>query len=264
MAASIDLVLEAGPAIWTARHRIDRVAIFRDSGSRVSNAAVVEISVGIVLAMEASVATVLAEEDLAAPVIASAVEHSAAVAVLVDSAAAEADAEINAWNPSLYFLRTKSETKAVKGEHMKNLIKLTSIITIVAVLTLITACQTTTSTTAQNETLLTQSGFKTVAVTTPKQQQAVSKLPQGTVSAVKYQGKTYYVYPTAAKDKIYVGKQAHVNAAQKAVAAQQAQAAQNNMNPAPTMTFQGHGQHGVVAEEFDGFGPMGVNSLGDW
>ena len=84
---------------------------------------------------------------------------------------------------------------------------------------LITACETTgtgQSAAAQNEALLAHSGFKTVAVTTPKQQQAVSKLPQGTVSAVKYQGKTYYVYPTGAKDKIYVGKQTHVNAAQNA------------------------------------------------
>ena len=150
---------------------------------------------------------------------------------------------------------------------MKKLLKLISIVSAVAASALITACQSTgtgQSATAQNEALLAQSGFKTVAVTTPKQQQAVSKLPQGTVSAVKYQGKTYYVYPTAAKDKIYVGKQTHVKAAQKAVAAQQTQAAQQNMNPPPTMTFQGHGQHGVVAEEFDGFGPMGVNSLGDW
>jgi hypothetical protein len=146
---------------------------------------------------------------------------------------------------------------------MKNLVKLTSIITIGAVLALLTACQTTTSTTAQNEALLAKSGFKTVAVTTPKQQAAVSKLPQGTVSPVKYHGKTYYVYPTASNDKIYVGKQAHVNTAKQAYAAQQAQA-QTSMNPPPTMTFQGHGQHGVTVDEFDGFGPMGVNSLGDW
>src|ERR687888_2502378 len=106
---------------------------------------------------------------------------------------------------------------------MKKLLKLTSIVSAVAASALITACQSTgtgQSATTQNEALLAQSGFKTVAVTTPKQQQAVSKLPQGTVSAVKYQGKTYYVYPTAAKDKIYVGKQTHVKAAQKAVAAQ--------------------------------------------
>ena len=134
-----------------------------------------------------------------------------------------------------------------------------------AVLALMQACQTTsTGQATQNEALLAQSGFKTVAVTTPKQQQAVNGLTQGRVSAVKYNGKLYYVFPTGTKDKIYVGKQTHVNAAKKAVAAQQAQATQNSMNPPPTMTFQGHGPHGVVAEEFDGFGPMGTASLGDW
>jgi hypothetical protein len=149
---------------------------------------------------------------------------------------------------------------------MKKLLILTNVAAAMVALSLITACQTTgtgQSANAQNEALLAQSGFKTVAVTTPKQQQAVSKLPQGTVSPVKYKGKTYYVYPTASNDKIYVGKQAHVNTAKQAYAAQQAQA-QSSMNPPPTMTFQGHGQHGVVAEEFDGFGPMGVNALGDW
>jgi hypothetical protein len=149
---------------------------------------------------------------------------------------------------------------------MKKLLTLTGIAGIGSVLALLAACETTgtaQSATAKNEALLAQSGFKTVAVTTPKQQQAVGKLPQGTVSAVKYQGKTYYVYPTAAKDKIYVGKQTHVNTAKQALAAQQTQA-QQSMNPPPTMTFQGHGPHQVVAEEFDGFGPMGVNTLGDW
>lgn len=150
---------------------------------------------------------------------------------------------------------------------MKNLFTLTSIITIGAVLALLTACETTgtgQSAVAQHEALLSQSGFKVVTVTTPKQQQAVSKLAQNSVSAVKYQGKLYYVYPTATKDKIYVGKQKQVNAYKAALAAQQAQAAQQSMNPPPTMTFQGHGPHDVVAEEFDGFGPMGVASLGDW
>ena len=150
---------------------------------------------------------------------------------------------------------------------MKKLLILINTAAVIAVLALITACETTgtaQSAASQNEALLAQSGFKTIAVTTPKQQQAVSKLPQGTVSAVKHQGKTYYVYPTAANDKIYVGKQTHVNTAKKALATQQAQATQQSMNPPPTMTFQGHGPHQVVAQEFDGFGPMGVNSLGDW
>src|SRR5215469_826171 len=150
---------------------------------------------------------------------------------------------------------------------MKNLIILTNIAGAMVTLALIVACETTATSqsgSAQQEALLAQSGFKTITVTTPKQQAAVSKLAVGTVSPVKYQGKLYYVYPTATKDKIYVGKQKQVNAYNRAVAAQQTQPGQNNMNPAPTMTFQGHGQHQVAAEEFDGFGPMGTASLGDW
>ena len=150
---------------------------------------------------------------------------------------------------------------------MKPLSTLTNITDAMAAMELITACQSTgtsQSATAQQETLLAQSGFKTITVTTPKQQAAVSKLAVGTVSPVKYPGKLYYLYPTATKDKIYVGREKQVNAYNRAVAAQQTQPGQQNMNPAPTMTFQGHGQHQVVAEEFDGFGPMGVNALGDW
>lgn len=138
-----------------------------------------------------------------------------------------------------------------------------------AALLLMAACQTVATNNAElaaskKEFMLAQSGFKVITVTTPKQQAAVSKLAVGQVSPVKYQGKLYYVYPTATKDKIYVGRQKQVNAYNQAVAAQQTQPGQNNMNPAPTMTFQGHGQHQVVAEEFDGFGPMGTAALGDW
>ena len=150
---------------------------------------------------------------------------------------------------------------------MKNLIILTNIAGAMMTLALIAACETTSTSqsgSAQQEALLAQSGFKTITVTTPKQQAAVSKLAVGQVSPVKYQGKLYYVYPTATKDKIYVGRQKQANAYNRALAAQQTQSGQNNMNPAPTMTFQGHGQHQVAAEEFDGFGPMGTASLGDW
>lgn len=153
---------------------------------------------------------------------------------------------------------------------MKKLSTLTNIVGAVAALALMAACQTTGTTqsaTAQNEALLAQSGFKVITVTTPKQQQAVNGLPQGSVSAVKYNGKLYYVYPTATKDRIYVGKQKQLAAFKRALAAQQAQPTQpgqQTANPPPTMTFQGHGPHGVVAEQFDGFGPMGTAQLGDW
>src|SRR6266480_1057317 len=145
---------------------------------------------------------------------------------------------------------------------MKKLLTLTNIVSAVTALALMVACQTTGTGTSQavsqREALLAQSGFKVITVTAPKQQQAVNGLAQGTVSAVKYNGKLYYVYPTTTKDKIYVGKQKQVDAFKKALAAKPAQPGQSTMNPAPTMTFQGHGQHDVVVDQFDGFGPMGT------
>jgi hypothetical protein len=69
--------------------------------------------------------------------------------------------------------------------------------------------------------LLSQSGFKVITVTDPKQKQAVNGLAQGRCSAVTSNGKLFYVFPTAKKDKIYVGKQAQFNKYKKAIAAQQ-------------------------------------------
>ena len=107
---------------------------------------------------------------------------------------------------------------------MKKLLTLTGIVGVGAVLALFTGCQTTgtTDVMAQKEALLTQSGFKVITVTDPKQQQAVNGLVVGRCSAVKYNGKLYYVFPTATKDKIYVGKQAQFNKYKKAIAAHQA------------------------------------------
>ena len=81
---------------------------------------------------------------------------------------------------------------------MKKLLTLTGIASIGVVLALLVACQTTgtSDVVAQKEALLTQSGFKVITVTTPKQQQAISGLAQGRCSAVTYNGKTYYVFPT--------------------------------------------------------------------
>ncbi len=160
---------------------------------------------------------------------------------------------------------------------MKKLLTLTSIASAIAVLALITACQTATTnqaelTASKKEFLLAQSGFKVITVTTPKQQQAINGLAQYRVSAVKYNGKLYYVFPTSTKDKIYVGKQRQFNAYKQALAgqqasqpaSQQAQPGQQMMNPAPTMTFETAGPNHIEVDQFDGFGPMGTASLGDW
>ena len=146
---------------------------------------------------------------------------------------------------------------------------MTKIMGAVLILALIAGCQTVSTnqaelTASKKEFLLAQSGFKVITVTTPKQQQAINSLAQYSVSAVKYNGKLYYVFPTATKDKIYVGRQKQFDAYKRALAAQQAQPGQQTMNPSPTMTFEGAGPHHIVAEQFDGFGPMGTAQLGDW
>src|SRR5437867_10419809 len=146
---------------------------------------------------------------------------------------------------------------------MKKLLTLTGIASIGAVLALLAACQTTgTGAVAQKESLLSQSGFKTITVTTPQQQQAVSGLAQGRVSAVKYNGKLYYVYPTGTKDRIYVGRQKQYNAYKQALVAQQGQ--QQMAGQALMPTLESAGPHNVEVQQFGGFGPMGVNTLGDW
>jgi long-subunit acyl-CoA synthetase (AMP-forming) len=156
---------------------------------------------------------------------------------------------------------------------MKKLLTLRGIASAVAAVVLLAACQTTSTTqssTAQTEALLAQSGFKVITVTTPKQQQAVAGLPDNKISAVKYNGKLFYVFPTAQDDRVYVGKQKQFDTFKKVALAQQsqqaqaAQAGQSTMNPPPTMTFRGVGPHNIVVDQFDGFGPMGTAQLGDW
>jgi hypothetical protein len=158
---------------------------------------------------------------------------------------------------------------------MKKLLILTNIAGVIVALVLMTACETTGSSqggvSSQKEALLAQSGFKTITVTTPQQQQAVSGLTMGRVSAVKYNGKLYYVYPTATKDRIYVGRQKQFTAYKQALAAQhashptmaqmgEAQMAGQSLEP----TLETAGPHNVEVQQFGGFGPMGVNALGDW
>src|SRR5438034_2553243 len=155
---------------------------------------------------------------------------------------------------------------------MKKLLTLTSIVTAMVILALITACQTTgtsQSAVAQKEALLTQAGFKSKTVTTPKQQQQVSQLAVDRVSAVKYQGKVYYVFPTGNKSQILVGTQAQFNAYKKALQAKQASQAQASqraqqqqqqqqqmLQGSPVWSGETAGPRHVDVEVFDGFGPL--------
>src|SRR5262249_1822011 len=153
---------------------------------------------------------------------------------------------------------------------MKKLLTLTVIVGAVGTAALVVGCQTaTTSQTApaasQKEVLLTQSGFQTKEVTTQKQQQHVSQLAGGRVSAVKYNGKVYYVYPTAKKEKIYVGSQTQFNAYKQALKARRmAQQGRQQMAGTQDITEGKAGPHHVGVDQFDSVGPMGVQPLGNW
>jgi hypothetical protein len=159
---------------------------------------------------------------------------------------------------------------------MKQLSTLANLVAATAALMLMAACQTVATNDAElaasrKEFLLAQSGFKVITVTTPQQQQAINGLAQYRVSAVKYNGKLYYVFPTAKKDKIYVGRQKQFNVYKQVLAGQQAshpsmaqmgeqQMAGQSLEP----TLETAGPNHIEVQQFGGFGPMGVNALGDW
>jgi hypothetical protein len=152
---------------------------------------------------------------------------------------------------------------------MKRLILITvairSIVSAMAILALVAGCQTAAVNqseiaTSKKEMLLSQAGFRVKMVTTPKQQQQLSLLAVDKVSAVKYHGKLYYVYPTAKKDQILVGKQAQYDAYKQALKAKQvSQQAQQNAQMAagsPVWVGETAGPRHITVEEFDGFGPL--------
>jgi hypothetical protein len=188
--------------------------------------------------------------------------------------------KINDWNFTISFPENLNINKNTQTKHMKKLLTLTGIAGIGAVLALLAACQTTGTgdVAAQKESLLSQSGFKVITVTTPKQQQAISGLAQGRCSAVHYNGKLYYVFPTATKDKIYVGRQKQFNAYKQALAAQQTshpasqqgqaggaqQGQQLIQGQSLYPTLETAGPNHIEVQQFGGFGPMGTASLGDW
>ena len=134
-----------------------------------------------------------------------------------------------------------------------------------AILALVAGCQTVATNqaelaTSKKENLLAQAGFKAKAVTTPKQQQQVSQLAVDRVSAVKYQGKVYYVFPTGKKAQILVGNQAQFNAYKQALQAQQAsqktQQEQQMLQGSPVWVGETAGPRHIEVEQFDGFGPL--------
>ena len=137
---------------------------------------------------------------------------------------------------------------------MKTALSFTNVVVVaLSLMGLVTACQSTSvgsGTAPQKEALLVQAGFRAKTVTTPKQQERVSALPAGKVSTVGYNGNLYYVYPTATKNRILVGNQTQYNAYKQAVVAY-------GLTTSPSFVQDTHGQHRILIQQFDGFGPLG-------
>lgn len=161
----------------------------------------------------------------------------------------------------------------MKREQKNYLVTFASVIALAAVLCSLAGCAATTTAnnaainTSQKEMLLTQAGFKAKTVTTPKQQQQLAKLAVNKVSAVKYKGNLYYVYPTAKKDQILFGKQPQFNAYKKMLAARMTksqspaamtedQRERQNMPGGVYNVGETAGPNRITVEDFDGFGPL--------
>ena len=110
---------------------------------------------------------------------------------------------------------------------------------------------------AIKEMLLGQSGFRLTTITTQRQREQINSLPEGQVSAIMYQHKLFYVFPTMKKDVVYVGKQQQFDAYKQALS----QEYQKEPAARPNITEETAGPNHVQIQEFDGFGPM--NSFGD-
>ena len=134
---------------------------------------------------------------------------------------------------------------------MKNrLTTLTRIFRAAATLTFVIACAGITTTTIaappHKQVMLQQAGFKAHTVTTARQKELLRALPEGKVSIVQHNGKTFYAYPDVARNLIYSGNEAQYQAYKQAQLDASRQYRGLNVDPDP---------HGVRVNEFDGWGP---------
>ena len=133
---------------------------------------------------------------------------------------------------------------------------------IAVVLWLGTAVTTLAGGSATKENLLAQSGFRLKTVTTERQREQIESLAEGQVYAITYKQKLYYVYRTAKKDQVYVGRQEQFDAYKQALSGpENTRRVQQEMQDKPDMVFETAGPNHVRINEFDGFGPM--NPFGD-
>jgi hypothetical protein len=102
---------------------------------------------------------------------------------------------------------------------MKNFPLLVKSLGALAVLSLIVGCM---SNAQFKDSELTKAGFKTVPATTPAQQAKLKSISQTKITKTQRKGTMYYVFPDAANNVLYVGKQAQYNVFRQNKAAMEA------------------------------------------
>jgi len=86
-------------------------------------------------------------------------------------------------------------------EAMKNILTSIRFIGAVALLALAAGC----ASTQHTEQMLSAAGFKAVVPNTPQQEQQIKTLPVDKLTVAHRSGKTYYVFPDPAHNRLYVG-----------------------------------------------------------
>jgi hypothetical protein len=118
---------------------------------------------------------------------------------------------------------------------------------LVALVSLLGACATTASPRAEN--VLLSAGFKAKVATTAKQREELQTLPEGKISAVRQKGKTFYIYPDAPHNQIYVGNKEQYQAYKNLVG-------QQPTSPGP-IQFEAYAPAGNISvREFYGWAPF--------
>ena len=117
-----------------------------------------------------------------------------------------------------------------KGTEMKQIRNSFKIISVIALLALMTACATTATFPQDKANMLVAAGFKTVTPKTPAQQQKLQQLQTGQVATIQKNGRTYYIVADPHQNLVYVGGPHEYQAYQQMRA--QRQLAQENLQTA--------------------------------
>jgi len=93
--------------------------------------------------------------------------------------------------------------------------RITKLVTMLSLTGLLACFAAGCSTTKQTENLLSAAGFKMMPATTPEQKAHLKTLAAGKVTTVQRSGTTYFVFPDAARQVLYVGQQPQYQEYQK-------------------------------------------------